>query len=149
MTDAPPHRTHVTRPPFRLDTVVWELTRRCTFSCSYCGSRAGRALPREMGVDEQLKVADALRRRVPLDELGHARGHQQQRQLHLRGVRHGNLAKLLSVVNLAFRRRGSAAVPSPWISVEIVWIDHLGIQPYRLRMEAKRQTKLSKCCEAL
>lgn len=46
--------------PFRLDTVVWELTRRCTFSCSYCGSRAGRAMPGEMGIEEQLRVADQL-----------------------------------------------------------------------------------------
>lgn len=50
----------MTPVPFRLDTVVWELTRACTFSCRYCGSRAGSPLPDEMGPAEQLGVADQL-----------------------------------------------------------------------------------------
>jgi radical SAM protein with 4Fe4S-binding SPASM domain len=41
---------------------VWELTMRCDHACAHCGSRAGKARPRELELDEMIEVADALAR---------------------------------------------------------------------------------------
>lgn len=39
---------------------VWELTLRCDLACRHCGSRAGRARPDELGLDEALELVDQL-----------------------------------------------------------------------------------------
>lgn len=38
----------------------WELTLKCSLNCSHCGSRAGRARPDELSLDECFSVADQL-----------------------------------------------------------------------------------------
>lgn len=40
--------------------VVWELTLKCDLSCKHCGSRAGKARPRELTTAECLRVVDEL-----------------------------------------------------------------------------------------
>ena len=40
--------------------VVWELTLACDHACGHCGSRAGKARPRELDRDECLSVVRAL-----------------------------------------------------------------------------------------
>ena len=42
--------------------VVWELTLRCDLACRHCGSRAGKARPRELTLAESLGVVEQLRR---------------------------------------------------------------------------------------
>ncbi|MBO6933324.1 MAG: radical SAM protein [Deltaproteobacteria bacterium] len=39
---------------------VWELTLRCDLACHHCGSRAGRARPDELSIDEALDVVRQL-----------------------------------------------------------------------------------------
>ena len=46
--------------PWKLDSVVWELTLRCCFRCAYCGSRAGEARENELTTAECLDVASQL-----------------------------------------------------------------------------------------
>jgi radical SAM protein with 4Fe4S-binding SPASM domain len=41
---------------------VWELTLTCDQPCAHCGSRAGRARPRELSTDEAKEVGTALAR---------------------------------------------------------------------------------------
>ncbi len=50
--------------PWKLDSVVWELTLRCCFRCAYCGSKAGE--PRE----NELTTAECLSAAAQLAELG-------------------------------------------------------------------------------
>jgi radical SAM protein with 4Fe4S-binding SPASM domain len=40
--------------------VVWELTLRCDQPCAHCGSRAGKARPEELTVDEALSVVEQM-----------------------------------------------------------------------------------------
>jgi radical SAM protein with 4Fe4S-binding SPASM domain len=40
--------------------VVWEITLRCDQPCTHCGSRAGRARPKELSTDEALAVCDQI-----------------------------------------------------------------------------------------
>jgi radical SAM protein with 4Fe4S-binding SPASM domain len=47
-------------PPPHPRYVVWELTLRCDLACRHCGSRAGKARPDELSVDEALEVVDQL-----------------------------------------------------------------------------------------
>ena len=46
--------------PWKLDSIVWELTLRCCFRCAYCGSRAGEARENELTTAECLDVASQL-----------------------------------------------------------------------------------------
>ena len=46
--------------PWKLDSVVWELTLRCCFRCAYCGSRAGEARENELTTAECLDVVSQL-----------------------------------------------------------------------------------------
>ncbi len=46
--------------PWKLDSVVWELTLRCCFRCAYCGSRAGEARAHELNTEECLGVSAQL-----------------------------------------------------------------------------------------
>lgn len=46
--------------PWRLESCVWELTRRCNMACLHCGSRAGAAGGRELNRREALSAADQL-----------------------------------------------------------------------------------------
>ena len=46
--------------PWKLDSIVWELTLRCCFRCAYCGSRAGEARENELTTAECLSVAAQL-----------------------------------------------------------------------------------------
>lgn len=50
----------VTTSAYFLTSCNWELTLRCTLNCMHCGSRAGRARPNELSVDECFSVADEL-----------------------------------------------------------------------------------------
>ncbi|MBQ9518127.1 MAG: radical SAM protein [Eubacterium sp.] len=45
---------------FKLDTCVWELTRRCNFNCAYCGTRAGKKGEGELTFEESAGVAQQL-----------------------------------------------------------------------------------------
>ena len=45
---------------FRPRYVVWEVTLACNLACRHCGSRAGRARPRELTTAEALRVVDQL-----------------------------------------------------------------------------------------
>ncbi|MBR0159010.1 MAG: radical SAM protein [Clostridia bacterium] len=49
------------RVPFRLRSCVWEITLACSFSCKYCGSRAGKAAKNELSTAECLDVVRQLR----------------------------------------------------------------------------------------
>src|SRR6478736_3517261 len=40
--------------------VVWELTLRCDLACRHCGSRAGRARPDELSLEESLALVEQL-----------------------------------------------------------------------------------------
>ncbi len=42
---------------YQLDTLVWELTLRCCFSCAHCGSSAGRGSDDELTREEALDAA--------------------------------------------------------------------------------------------
>ena len=46
--------------PWKLDSVVWELTLRCCFRCAYCGSRAGEARENELTTAECLDISSQL-----------------------------------------------------------------------------------------
>ena len=46
--------------PWKLDSIVWELTLRCCFRCAYCGSRAGEARENELTTGECLSVVEQL-----------------------------------------------------------------------------------------
>lgn len=46
--------------PWKLDSIVWELTLRCCFRCAYCGSRAGEARENELTTAECLSVVGQL-----------------------------------------------------------------------------------------
>lgn len=54
------YRDLVDRNGWRPRNVVWELTLACNLNCRHCGSRAGKARPDEMSLDECLVVADDL-----------------------------------------------------------------------------------------
>lgn len=45
---------------YDLFSCVWEITLACSFSCRYCGSKAGRARQDELTTEECLDVADQL-----------------------------------------------------------------------------------------
>ena len=45
---------------YNLTGCVWEITLACCFSCSYCGSRAGKARDNELTTQECLGVAEQL-----------------------------------------------------------------------------------------
>ena len=47
--------------PYRLTTCVWEITLSCSFSCKYCGSRAGKAQEGELNTAECMDVVRQLR----------------------------------------------------------------------------------------
>ena len=47
--------------PYKLSSCVWEITLSCSFSCKYCGSRAGRAQEGELSTAECLDVVRQLR----------------------------------------------------------------------------------------
>lgn len=47
--------------PFVLRSCVWEITLSCSFSCKYCGSRAGKAQEGELSTAECLDVVRQLR----------------------------------------------------------------------------------------
>jgi radical SAM protein with 4Fe4S-binding SPASM domain len=47
-------------PPPHPRYVVWELTLRCDLACKHCGSRAGKARPNELTLQEALAVVDEL-----------------------------------------------------------------------------------------
>lgn len=46
--------------PWRPESCVWELTRRCNMACLHCGSRAGAQSGRELSRREALSAADQL-----------------------------------------------------------------------------------------
>ncbi len=41
--------------------VVWELTLSCDLACSHCGSRAGKARPNELNLEESIALLDQLK----------------------------------------------------------------------------------------
>lgn len=45
---------------YRLDTCVWEITRKCNFNCAYCGSKAGTERENELTTEECLNIAKQL-----------------------------------------------------------------------------------------
>lgn len=45
---------------YRLDTCVWEITRKCNFNCSYCGSKAGTERENELTTEQCLNIANQL-----------------------------------------------------------------------------------------
>lgn len=45
---------------FKLDTCVWEITRKCNFNCAYCGSKAGSERENELTTEQCLDVARQL-----------------------------------------------------------------------------------------
>ena len=45
---------------YRLDTCVWEITRKCNFNCAYCGSKAGVERENELTTEQCLNVAKQL-----------------------------------------------------------------------------------------
>lgn len=45
---------------YRLDTCVWEITRKCNFNCAYCGSKAGTERQNELSTDQCTNVAKQL-----------------------------------------------------------------------------------------
>ena len=47
--------------PYKLSSCVWEITLSCSFSCKYCGSRAGKAQEGELSTAECLDVVRQLR----------------------------------------------------------------------------------------
>jgi radical SAM protein with 4Fe4S-binding SPASM domain len=51
---------NATLPTYALTGCNWELTLRCTLNCFHCGSRAGKARPNELSLDECFSVADEL-----------------------------------------------------------------------------------------
>jgi radical SAM protein with 4Fe4S-binding SPASM domain len=50
----------VDAPYSRFLMVVWELTLQCNLACGHCGSRAGRARPRELNTTEALDLVRQL-----------------------------------------------------------------------------------------
>lgn len=48
------------RTEYKLDSCVWELTRRCNMRCIHCGSRAGDAGAKELSRSQALYAADQL-----------------------------------------------------------------------------------------
>lgn len=46
--------------PWQLRSAVWEITLACSFSCAYCGSRAGKARENELSTEECLDLAGQL-----------------------------------------------------------------------------------------
>ena len=47
--------------PYRLRSCVWEITLACSFSCKYCGSRAGKTQEGELNTEECLDIVRQLR----------------------------------------------------------------------------------------
>ena len=47
--------------PYKLSSCVWEITLSCSFSCKYCGSKAGKAQEGELSTAECLDVVRQLR----------------------------------------------------------------------------------------
>lgn len=45
---------------YRLDTCVWEITRKCNFNCAYCSSKAGVERQNELTTEQCLEVAKQL-----------------------------------------------------------------------------------------
>ncbi len=45
---------------YRLNSIVWEITLACCFSCKYCGSSGGRARENELTTEECLSVVKQL-----------------------------------------------------------------------------------------
>ncbi len=45
---------------YKLDSCVWELTRRCNMRCIHCGSRAGETGGKELSRGQALSIADQL-----------------------------------------------------------------------------------------
>lgn len=45
---------------YKLDTCVWEITRKCNFNCAYCGSGAGTERHNELSSEQCLNVAKQL-----------------------------------------------------------------------------------------
>lgn len=45
---------------YRLDTCVWEITRKCNFNCAYCGSKAGTERENELTTEQCLDIAKQL-----------------------------------------------------------------------------------------
>ena len=59
--DAPqPRRFANASQGFHPRYVVWELTLKCDLACRHCGSRAGKARPSELTVDQCLEIVDKL-----------------------------------------------------------------------------------------
>jgi radical SAM protein with 4Fe4S-binding SPASM domain len=52
--------SNVTSSTYTLTGCNWELTLSCTLSCMHCGSRAGKARPNELSLDECFSVAEEL-----------------------------------------------------------------------------------------
>lgn len=50
----------LTTPEYSLSSTNWELTLKCTLNCIHCGSRAGKARPNELSLNECFSVADQL-----------------------------------------------------------------------------------------
>jgi radical SAM protein with 4Fe4S-binding SPASM domain len=46
--------------PDRPAYVVWELTLKCDLACRHCGSRAGKARPKELSLEQALEVVQQL-----------------------------------------------------------------------------------------
>ena len=45
---------------YKLDTCVWEITRKCNFNCVYCGTKAGKAHANELGLEKCMSIANQL-----------------------------------------------------------------------------------------
>lgn len=53
-------KNNVEAPARSILIANWELTLKCTLNCVHCGSRAGKARPNELCLDECYRVADQL-----------------------------------------------------------------------------------------
>ena len=47
--------------PYKLRSCVWEITLKCSFSCKYCGSRAGKAQEGELTTAECMDIVRQMR----------------------------------------------------------------------------------------
>ncbi len=56
--DTRPEDVGVDKPIY----AVWEVTLRCDHACAHCGSRAARARPDELTLDDMKRVAHDLAR---------------------------------------------------------------------------------------
>lgn len=50
----------MSKTKYTLDTCVWEITRKCNFNCAYCGTKAGKSNPNELGLQQCLDIAEQL-----------------------------------------------------------------------------------------